>query len=396
MDDARLTAAQAAARLGVKPQTLYAYVSRGWLARERDAHGSTFDPLEIEAFAAQRTRRAPAESTASGSPLMVLDTDVALIEDDELFFRGMPAKDLARMHTFDAVAAWLWGEPLSPDRVLAAPDEFVRVARTVVEQLPAAASWIDRAVVAVRTLAIADPLRDDVDVAALGRVGEVIAAGLPRVLGGSGSSVPDALWHAIAGRDPSAAESDALNAAMVLSIDHDLAVSTFAGRVAASARGSGYAVVTAALGAFDSPLHGTASHAAAQLIASVVDGTPADRAIRTQLKTLGRRTPGFGQPLYRGVDARAAALLEFITPLRDGPRVLDAVAELRHAMRATHLEPNVDLALGALTVAAGLPDDAGALVFAVARSAGWIAHAQREYAEPPLRLRPRGRYIGPR
>ena len=54
----RLTAAQVAARLGVKPETVYAYVSRGLLRRERDAHCSTFDSLEVEAFAARRRRTA--------------------------------------------------------------------------------------------------------------------------------------------------------------------------------------------------------------------------------------------------------------------------------------------------------------------------------------------------
>ena len=400
-DAPRLTAAQAASRLGVKPQSLYAYVSRGWITRVRDASGSSFDPLEIEAFAAQRARRTPAVSRAGGAPLMVLDTDVALIEDDRLYLRGMVADDLAREYAFDSVAAWLWGEPLREDRRLRVAEETVDAARALLAHLPATASWIDRAVVAVRGLAIADPLRDDVDASALPRVGEAIVAGLPRALGPAASvpdapSVPDALWWALSGRVASPAEKAALNAAMVLSIDHDLAVSTFAGRIAASARASGYAIVTAALGAFDSPLHGTASVAAAQLIDRVVAGVPAELAIRTQLQTLGRRVPGFGQPLYEGIDARAACLLDVIGPLPGGPAVLEAVDDLRHAMRSTRLQPNVDLALGALAIAADLPHDAGALVFAVARSAGWIAHAQREYEERPLRLRPHGRYTGPR
>lgn len=397
-DGPRLTAAQAASRLGVKPQSLYAYVSRGWITRVRDANGSSFDPLEIEAFASQRTRRTPAVTSAGGAPLMVLDTDIALIEDDRLYLRGRAADDLAREYAFDAVAAWLWGEPLRAQRRLGVGEETVDAARALLAHLPATASWIDRAVVAVRGLAIADPLRDDVDVSALPRVGEAIVAGLPRALGpvGAAPTVPDALWRALSGRAPSPAERAALNAAMVLSIDHDLAVSTFAGRIAASARASGYAVVTAALGAFDSPLHGTASVAAAQLIDRVVAGAPPELAIRTQLQTLGRRVPGFGQPLYAGIDARAACLLEFIEALPQGPVVLQAVDGLRHAMRSTRLQPNVDLALGALAVAADLPHDAGALVFAVARSAGWIAHAQREYEERPLRLRPHGRYTGPR
>jgi citrate synthase len=55
--------------------------------------------------------------------------------------------------------------------------------------------------------------------------------------------------------------------------------------------------------------------------------------------------------------------------------------------------PNVDFALGVLTLATGMPADAGEVVFATARSVGWITHALAEYQERPLRLRPVGRYV---
>lgn len=396
-----LTAGQTAARLGVKLETLYAYVSRGLIGRTRTAAGSFFDPLEVEAFAARRARRGEsAAGESEGEPLMVLDTDIALIEDDELFLRGEPVTRLAREHIFDAVAAWLWGEPWDARRRLGAPAAFVDAARGSVASLPPTASWIDRAVVAVRALAAADPLRDDVGAEALSRVGEILVAGIPRALAPHGgidgtATAPEALWHAIAGSAPSSAEASALNAAMVLCVDHDLAASTLVARVAASARASGYAVVTAALGAFDSPLHGNASQAAAQLISSVVAGTPAGIAIRTQLRTLGRGVPGFGHRLYRGEDPRAAALFRAIEPLDRDEAVAAAVAALREAMGPTGLHPNLDLALGAFTVAAGMPSDAGVMVFAAARTAGWIAHAAAEYGNSPMRLRPRGRYVGP-
>jgi citrate synthase len=60
----------------------------------------------------------------------------------------------------------------------------------------------------------------------------------------------------------------------------------------------------------------------------------------------------------------------------------------------TGIEPNVDFALAALSVGAGMRRDAGEAIFAIARSAGWIAHAIEEYREPPLRFRPVTRYVG--
>jgi citrate synthase len=407
MNDAAqlLTAGQAAARLGVKPETLYAYVSRGLLTRSRTASGSFFDPLDIEAFAARRSRGARAgrpgtdPSRAPGQPLMVLDTDIAAIEDDELFYRGRPAADLAKTFSFDSVAAWLWGEQLDESRQLSAPEKYVDRARRLVEAIPSEASWIDRAVIAVRGLAIADPLRDDVGRAALPRAGEIITAALPRTMAPDRSdrspgTVPAALWQAMTGADPSATQLSAINAAMVLSIDHDLPISTMAARVAASARGSAYSVVTAALGAFDSPLHGTASQNAARLLRDVLGGTPPDIAVRRQLRILGRHVPGFGQPLYRGTDPRAAQLFDAVDALE--PALAPAIDGVREVMRPSGLAPNLDLGLAALTVAAGMSDDAGTMIFATARIAGWVAHAMLEYDNTPLRLRPRGHYVGPR
>ncbi|MBU4464871.1 MAG: citrate synthase [Actinobacteria bacterium] len=400
-----LTSGQAAARLGVRTETLYAYVSRGQISRTRTARGSFFDPLEIEAFAAQRSRlrlSPPASGRVhpGGAPLMVLDTDVALIEDDQLFFRGEPVASLARGFSFDAVAAWLWGEPLHSDRHLLAPPEFVAVARRLVASLPSGVSWIDRAGVALRGLAVADPLRHDGGRQALARVGEIVVSGVVRAMvdrpeAVDQETVPATLWAALTGSEPQPHELTAINAAMVLSADHDLAASTFAGRVAASARASGYGVLTAALGAFDSPLHGTASQAAAQLLTAVRRGRPAQDAIRAQLQTSGRPVPGFGHPLYTGTDPRAATLLPLVAEVDRAGDVIAAVDELIAAMAVTGLHPNIDLALGALTSAAGMSDDAGALVFGMGRTAGWIAHAMDEYSAEPMRLRPQGRYVGP-
>jgi citrate synthase len=399
-----LTAQQAAARLGVKPETLYAYVSRGLLERTRTANGSLFDPLQIEAFATRRTRAStprPSDGTrrgGGGRPLMVLDTDIANIDGGDLFYRGRLASELAASTAFDAVAAWLWGDPLDPARRLTAPAEFITPARRVTEALPPGASWIDRAVVAVRGLAAADPLRDDVAPGALRRVGAIITAGLPQVVGSRVPMVPDqtvpgALWVALQGSAASKRELAAVNTAMILAIDHDLPVSTMAARVAASARASGYAIVTAALGAFDSPLHGIASHRAAQLLRDVLDGTAADVAVRRQLRLLGGHVPGFGQPLYPRTDARAAHLFAVTDEI--APALADAVTALREVMAPTGLHPNFDLALAALTIATGMDDDAGSLLFAAGRTVGWIAHAIAEYDQKPLRLRPHGRYVGP-
>ena len=69
-------------------------------------------------------------------------------------------------------------------------------------------------------------------------------------------------------------------------------------------------------------------------------------------------------------------------------------ASPRSCSSGTGARPNIDLALGALSLATGMRDDAGEVVFATARAVGWIVHALDEYQERPLRLRPVGRYVG--
>jgi citrate synthase len=519
----RLSASQAAARLGVRQQTLYAYVSRGLLSRERDAHGSTFDPLEVEAFASSRRRSAASPSgTASGSPLMVLDTDIALIEDGELYFRGVPASELALGASFESVARWLWGAPAVSDDELRADADAVASARAAVAALPPSATALDRLQVAVPVLGASDPTRHDLQPATVRAAAERLIAGVVEGLLGGGAAaerggepgarrtvergaepgaeqngklgpesvqergagrdalqigglgpepggerdaerggeprgersaerggeprgernaepgqergsesraesgaelgtnagaeprgrasagpeqtaiarpqgIAAALWRALAGRPASAAQLRAMNAALVLLVDHDLAASTMAVRAAASARATPYAVASSGLGALDSALHGNASGAAAELIRLILDGTDARTAIAHTVARTARPAPGFGQPLYPGIDARAAILLPLVAAMPGGDSIVDAVDALtREVVSRTGRHPNVDLALAALATAAGMPADAGAAIFAVGRMAGWIAHALDEYGQQPLRLRPRGRYVGPR
>jgi citrate synthase len=398
VDLPRLSAAQAAARLGVKPESLYAYVSRGLLARERDATGSWFDPLEIEAFALRRRRLPPRgpESPGGGTPLMVLDTTLAHIEDDELFYRERSAARLARESSFEDVVRWLWDVP-----ALRAPDRAdVERARNTVATLGDAATTLDRLQAAVTAFASSDPLRDDMAAGQLTRVGARLLTGLPSALGASpaepvDASVAETLWRALGGRGSDDGPR-LLDAALVLVIDHDLAVSTLAARVAASARASGYAIVTAALGAFDAPLHGHASRDAVRMLRAIRSGDAPATAIARAVRDGGRGIPGFGQALYAGGDMRAVVLLELLRETPGGSEtaaVVDAAAA--EVARHTAARPNLDLALAALELWGELDEDAGAVVFAIGRLAGWIAHAVDEYAQQPMRLRPRGRYTGP-
>ena len=106
MSGGRLTTAEAAERLGVKPATLYAYVSRGLLTRERapDGRTSTFDPAEIDRLARPgRPRRGRRPATD-----LVLPSALTTIAHGIPWYRGLPVPDLAGSRSFEEVASGLW------------------------------------------------------------------------------------------------------------------------------------------------------------------------------------------------------------------------------------------------------------------------------------------------
>jgi citrate synthase len=401
-----LSSAEVARRLGVKPATLYAYVSRGLLDRHRDATGSWFDPLQVEAFVQSR-RAEPGAPGPGGTPLMVLDTDLADISGGELRLRGVPIEDLVATRTFDEVVAWLWDLP-DPSFPLDARDEAV--VRRAVRALPKTASLVDRAIVAVRAMSARDQGQPDSGAivgasTALVAAGARMLAGLPAAFAdraaAEGSlaegSTADRAWHALAADPEQPGGAGALDAALVLVADHDLAVSTLAARAAASARGSAASVMTAALGAFDSPLHGDASRQAAEVLDRVLRGATPREALWGTVRAPGHGIPGFGHSQYPDGDPRARALLYEIARIEGAGVVMGAVDRLNETVEgATGLAPNIDLALAALVRATGMRPDAGTALFAIGRTAGWIAHAAAEYRERPLRMRPRGRYTGAR
>ncbi|MEU3340364.1 citrate synthase [Streptomyces sp. NPDC006668] len=397
--DRRLTTKEAAELLGVKPETVYAYVSRGQLSSRRvpGGRGSTFEAAEVEALA-RRNRRDSGGTPASGGELAVR-TRITLIESDRYYFRGVDATELATRHSYEEVAEWLWTGTLRPGITFTAPESSVATARRAVDALPEHTGPTDRLRVAAIAAAVADPLRFDLsEDAVLGTARSLIptlVAALPARPGHRDEGpLAQRLWARLTGRDADEASLRVLDTALALLVDHDLAASTLAVRVAASARAHAYAAVSAGLGVLEGPLHGAASGVAHRLLMDVLDEGDAAPVIAGELRA-GRRIPGLGHRLYPGEDPRARVLFGL---LEDIPRAAPALAAARDIVattaRHTPLHANVDLALAVFTASSGMQATAGETIFAVARTAGWIAHALEEYGERPLRMRPSGHYVG--
>jgi citrate synthase len=403
----RLSSAEAAARLGVKPATLYAYVSRGLLRSRRDGpgRGSSFDLAEVERLARRgRGRRGGPD----GATEIAIASRLTAIEDGRLRYRGLDAVELSATRSFEEVASWLWTGDFAAagGHAWRADPAAVRVATRAQAALPRRTLPLERLQVIAAALAAADELRFELHPEAAVTTAEALIAGLVEALpaagGGdapaAGERIAGRLWRRLAAGPPEAGMGQALEAALVLVADHELAASTLAARIAASVRANPYAVVAAALGVVSGALHGGASLGAEALLAEV--GRPADAAsvIGERLRR-GERLPGFGHFVYAGEDPRAVALLALVRQAAAGTTAgsarLQAVEAVLDAGRQRRLPAaNVDFALAALTHLGGMVRGAAEAIFAVGRVAGWLAHAFEEYQRAtPIRLR--ATYTGP-
>jgi len=400
-------AADAARRLGIKPASLYSYVSRGVLARRTapDGRTSQFDAAEVDRLARKGRPRRPA-----GKSGLIIGSALTEIRDGELRYRGLDAVRLAARRSFEDVAELLWtgALPAAPGPPWRATEQAVAVAAAAQAALPAATLPLERLQVIVPALAATDPLRLELGQPAVVTAARSIIAGmtdcLPPAGPGTGPPGPDEGVQAgsIAGRlvprlcpgEPPPGLAAVLQSALVLTIDHELAASTLAARAAASVRADPYAVVATGLGAVGGALHGGAS-LGAELMLDAAAGPADARRVIGELLRRGERIPGFGHFVYTGGDPRALALLAAVRRLAPGsPKVAVASEIISEAHRRGLPQPNIDFALAALAAAAGLIRGAAEAIFAVARTAGWLAHGIEEY-QRATPIRPRGIYTGP-
>lgn len=376
MDGELITTAQAADLLGVRIATVYSYVSRGLLrpaGSPRSRHeGSMFLRDEVAAMvdARRRVRRGRFELT--------IDTAVTSVEPSGvLLYRGHDVAELATLESFETVAEIVWGGPAGeddwPECALPEPNERLGTRDIVLWAISQAAmSDSDRESLSPNHFRVA------------GRRSIVAAAtALAQRNGASGEGrVARRVLAGLATGTPSTSVERALEVALGLLADHELATSTLAARAAASTGADPYAVMTAGVAALGGVRHGGASGAAYDVLRAAMDGQrPTDDPVA-----------GFGHTVYTDTDPRAAVLLDLVAGFDDEiAAATDAFAlQMR---RRTGLAPNVDLGLAALSLACRLPRHTGETVFSIARLAGFVAHGIEEQGHP-LRFRPRATYTG--
>ena len=402
MINGRLTSAEAAERLGVKPETLYAYVSRGLLPREKTARGSTFDPRDVARLAQSGRQAAPRDPAAQPAAAPVFVTAVSLIEAGRLYYRGIDAVGLSRVHSFEEVAALLWrgSLPRRKEVLWEATGTVMAGAEAAILAARPGARPLERFMVATAAAGVADDLRHDLSPGAVEVVGRGLISVLVRALGGAASrgSVAARLWNWLSPLPATHERLAVLDAALVLSADHELAPSTMAARVAASFRADPYAVVLTGLGPASGSWYSGSSGAPSEVESLLQDALEVgvERALGERLRREGSMPHGFGMPLYPGGDPRGAELLERLEEVGGPPERHEVVAELLSLAASRGFPPpNVDLGLGALAFCSEMPAESAQAMATLGKVVGWLAHAMEEYADPS-RFRARGYYVGPR
>ena len=403
-----MTSREAARELGVKPETLYSYVSRGLLQSQtgEDPRSRYYLRAEVSALKRQRAERRHPGRVARGTldwGTPVLDSAITLIQDAELFYRGHDVCRLAREATFEEVAALLWGlEPEAAGKLFDASHRPIAAGHRRILARAAEGHPSDSFHLLLRLLAQDDLAAAELGAANVARCGARLlsrlvasASAIRRRTRGTLAGVLARGW----GR-PDAAP--VIDAALILCADHELNVSSFTARCVASAGATPYDVVDAGLCALRGFRHGGHTDRVEALLLEMgvgehgpaPDPGKARRLLGHRLRR-GDRIPGLGQPLYPAGDPRFRVLMEVLQEALPDSRVAaSARVVAEQAAELLGQQPTVDFALAAVSAALGQTPGGGFTLFALGRTAGWLAHALEEYQRGRL-IRPRARYVGP-
>ncbi|MCZ4315402.1 citrate synthase [Comamonadaceae bacterium G21597-S1] len=409
-----LDAKSAASLLGVKTQTLYAYVSRGLIrtAMRPGTQASLYHREDIEALRQNRRGGAPSADSADralrwGASTQVVHTAITVIDPAGPRYRGKLAVELANTRRpFEDCVELLWTgalprhslvwqpPPLPSSFELLVPSFAGLTQRCTTRQLLALVAQTYGAFCgrnpenAIGASALAGRHIVQVMAAAMGLLGA-----RPQFdLGREPESVAALLARSM--RLPESPEVvRLLDAALILSADHELAPSTYAARIAASAGGDLFACVVSALGTFEGPLTGFACDEAEKLLRQADSVNAYVQSLR-ELAERKEGVPGYNHPLYDGIDPRAAHLLTLAQGVASMPPRAHLVLDCIEAARAKmQMAPSLAVGLVALAASLDMPVDAPGGIMAVGRAAGWIAHALEQRLAGYL-VRPRTKYIG--
>ena len=332
-------------------------------------------------------------------------------ERGELIIAGEHVRDLAGKSSFEGVTARLWNAATGKTRSEANVRAELGAARE------RAFARLSELLSATRGMSIVDGTRAAVaglraeaglehEATIVGAFPVIAGALVQRAKGREPVASDPTLGHAadtlsmLRGRRAEPREVTALDTYLVTVCDHGMNASTFATRVVASTQADLFAAVTAGYCALTGPLHGGAPEPVLEMLDAIGTHERIQPWVDDALSR-GERLMGFGHRIYRVRDPRADVLKRAIERLAaegaDLPFAGEVEAYIRKALRRKNpdrpLETNVEFFTAILLDALAIPRQAFTPIFAVARAAGWTAHAREQQRTGRL-IRPSSSYVG--
>ena len=392
-DPSWLSAPQAAARLGIKPATLYAYVSRGLIPRRRGPGGrqSYFSVADVERLAKRtpHSRLAPTD--------IVVPTSISLVDGrgGMLWYRGVDAIEAVARHTFEQVSEFLWTGRWNEARPWHADDASLRTARRVLQALPRDASGLERIGVIIAASRSADANRDDRSSDGILRTGRNLLAtlvdALPQIGTEQGGWFAARLWSRLTAASSTDVTLRLLDHVLGVAAEHGVTLSVVAARLAAGSGADLYSAVSSALGPASGAIESSRFDALEALLGECERTGNVVASVDAMIEREGRALGVSADPYPKG-DPRARFVLQTVKDMST-PRasVVDATAS---ALRARgRAEPDMSFATAATCFVCDFAPRSSELITAVARTAGWVAHAASEYHRPTP-FRPHATYVG--
>ena len=205
---------------------------------------------------------------------------------------------------------------------------------------------------------------------------------------------------------PDPVVADAMDKIFILHADHEQNASTSTVRLAGSSGSNPFACIAAGIASLWGPAHGGANEACLNMLAEIGTVDRIDEYVaRAKDKNDPFRLMGFGHRVYKNFDPRATVMrdtchevlkkLGIHDPILDVAMKLEKVALEDPYFIDRKLYPNVDFYSGIILKAIGIPTNMFTVVFAVARTIGWISHWNEMHEDPSKKIaRPRQMYVG--
>ncbi|MCM3611941.1 citrate synthase/methylcitrate synthase [Planococcus sp. MERTA32b] len=350
--------------------------------------------------------------------VVAVQTKIASVngEKGELRYRGSLVEETIQDKTFEETAYFLWhGEFPTANQSQELSRQFLKYRtlpahlQKIAEELPVNAPLMDN----MRTLLSAYYDEEYVSLSpyeqaiALTSALPVMTAMLYRLQNGYEIIRPnDKLGHVanylwmLDGEEPSAAQIEALETYLKLTMEHGMNASTFAARVTVSTESDMVAAITSALGTMKGPLHGGAPSGVITLLNEISAADDIDSVIIAKLDS-GEKIMGFGHRIYRTEDPRSILLRRKCLKLQGSDPWLDLAVDaekriihlLNERKPGRALYTNVEFYAAAIMRSIEMPPELFTPTFSIARIVGWTAHTI-EQQEDNVIFRPQSIYVG--